>query len=185
MLIGLGSRKSTAYFSQSCFSETTWLSAIGHDLMSPFRSWRTATWITSGWATIGCLAWACRSTAATSWSHWWTPACWTTWPRRSWEGNSKWWTASTGKGQWGSSIRLLVLRGVEFQINSVWYYVQIVEPSWWHSQLDLISRHEIKECPIISLHVPWCSFRSHLVPSMSIIIPYQDPLFAILTDSVS
>ena len=60
------------------------------------RSWPTETWTTSGWETSGCQAWVSPSTAPTSWSPWWTPACWIISPRRSWGVSWKWWTVSTG-----------------------------------------------------------------------------------------
>lgn len=60
------------------------------------RFWLMEIWTMSGWAMIGCPVWVCPSTEATSWSHWWTPACWTIWPRKSCVGSWKWWTVSTG-----------------------------------------------------------------------------------------
>lgn len=61
-----------------------------------FRLWRSETWTTSGSVTSGCPPSDSPSTAVTSWSVWWTPACWTTWPRKIWGDSSKWWTASIG-----------------------------------------------------------------------------------------
>lgn len=60
------------------------------------RSWPMEIWTMSGWAMIGCPVWVCPSIEATSWSHWWMPACWTIWPRKSCVGSWKWWTVSTG-----------------------------------------------------------------------------------------
>lgn len=62
----------------------------------PFRSWLMETWTMSGWETNGCPAWVCLSTVPTSWSHWWTPACSITSPRKNWGASWRWWTVSTG-----------------------------------------------------------------------------------------
>lgn len=67
-------------------------------LISSLRLSPTETWTTSGLATSGCPVSDYLSTAATSWSAWWTLACWTTWPRRTWGCTWRWWTASTGTG---------------------------------------------------------------------------------------
>ena len=77
----------------SAFSHKYWLSR----LLSDCRLSRMETWTTSGSVTSGCPVWVYRSTAPTSWSPWWTPACLTTSPRRTSEDNSRWWIASTGK----------------------------------------------------------------------------------------
>lgn len=61
-----------------------------------FRSWLMETWTMSGWETNGCPAWVCLSTVPTSWSHWWTPACSITSPRKNWGASWRWWTVSTG-----------------------------------------------------------------------------------------
>lgn len=60
------------------------------------RSSPMETWTTSGWETNGCPVWVCPSTDLISWSRWWTLACLTTWPRRSWGASWRWWTVSTG-----------------------------------------------------------------------------------------
>lgn len=60
------------------------------------RSWPMETWIMNGWGTNGCPAWVCPSTAPTSWSHWWTRVCSTTWPRKNWGASWRWWIVSTG-----------------------------------------------------------------------------------------
>lgn len=72
-----------------------------------------ATWTTSGSATSGCPVSVYLSTAATSWSAWWTHACWTTSRRRTWGCISRWWTASTGN-------RTLSL---SFSTSAVWLQV--------------------------------------------------------------
>lgn len=72
--------------------------------LSTSRFWPMETWIMNGWAMSGCPVWVCPSTAPTSWSHWWTLACWTTWPRKNWGASWKWWTASTGLMERPSSL---------------------------------------------------------------------------------
>lgn len=61
------------------------------------RRWPTATWTTSGLVTTGCPASVYLSTAATSWSRWWTLVCWIIWPKKTCAVSWRWWTASTGQ----------------------------------------------------------------------------------------
>lgn len=75
-----------------------------------FRSWPMETWTTSGWETSGCPAWVCPSTVPISWSHWWTPACSITSPRKNCGASWRWWTVSTGlKERFNCSVQLFAV----------------------------------------------------------------------------